>query len=412
MAAYAESNASFKSRAKQIQLTDAHIDALDDIDIKCFNHYAFAVCGQPGQLDAAKFQTLVDTVCPSGATVGVQAALRQLAYESLTVAVAAIRQRIEQPDDALKKLPAEEKDHRLQVLKSKITGFEITHEYEPSHSTIDAFAAMLQDGSIKILPLSKCISRDQELHSEKADKHVLHLEGNQIQVKNQQHDLASDLSNELKVHQAFIRRGLALEMANLASYLQHEKVVREFMTRLTQTPPPGFKKVTIEAVLRADKELWTRIADRCRSDLRMSDKGQYPVDVAMEELYLTPQVAFHLMPLPGASTPPVAAQPAADKKRKSEETVADVKQPRPGKGNAKGKGKRNKGAGRTSLPAGLHGFAGVNKKKMRICYNYNLPHGCHLETKVTDGALGCSRGVHECIKCHKGHSYQDCPDTQ
>ena len=160
-------------------MTDAHIDALDDIDIKCFNHYAFAVCGQPGQLDAAKFQTLVDTVCPAGATVGVQAALRQLAYESLTVAVAAIRQRIEQPDDALKKLPAEEKDHRLQVLKSKITGFEITHEYEPSHSTIDAFAAMLQDGSIKILPLSKCISRDQELHSEKADKHVLHLEGNQ-----------------------------------------------------------------------------------------------------------------------------------------------------------------------------------------------------------------------------------------
>ena len=143
----------------------------------------------------------------------------------------------------------------------------------------------------------------------------------------------------------------------------------------------------------------------------MSDKGQYPV-VAMEELYLTPQVAFHLMPLPGASTPPVAAQPAADKKRKSEETVADVKQPRPGKGNAKGKGKRNKGAGRTSLPAGLHGFAGVNKKKMRIFYNYNLPHGCNLETKVTDGSIGCSRGVHECIKCHKGHSYQDCPDAQ
>ena len=74
---------------------------------------------------------------------------------------------------------------------------------------------MLQHGSIKILPLSKCISRDQELHSEKADKHVLHLEGNRIHVRNQQHDLASDLGNELKVHQAFIR-GLASETANLA----------------------------------------------------------------------------------------------------------------------------------------------------------------------------------------------------
>ena len=73
-------------------------------------------------------------------------------------------------------------------------------------------------------------------------------------------------------------------MANLASYAQHEKVVREFMTRLSQTLPPGFKKVTIEAVLRADRELWTRIADRCRSDLRMNDKGKFPVDVAMDEL--------------------------------------------------------------------------------------------------------------------------------
>ena len=144
----------------------------------------------------------------------------------------------------------------------------------------------------------------------------------------------------------------------------------------------------------------------------MNDKGQYPVDVAMNDLYLTPQVAFHLMPLPGTSHTSAPAQPSADKKRKSEETPADSKQPRPAKGNAKGKGKRNKQSGRNSLPAGLHGFAGVNKKKMRNFYNYNLPHGCHLGTKVTDGALSCSRGVHECIKCYQGHSYQDRPDTQ
>ena len=108
-----------------------------------------------------KFQKLMDTVSPAGATVGVQAALRQIAYESLTVAVATIRQTIEQPDEALKKFPAEEEDLRLQVLKLKITGFEITHEYGSSHSTLDQFTTMLQDGSIKILPLSKRISQDQ-----------------------------------------------------------------------------------------------------------------------------------------------------------------------------------------------------------------------------------------------------------
>ena len=59
-------------------------------------------------------------------------------------------------------------------------------------------------------------------------------------------------------------------MANLASYAQHDSVVT----------------ATIEAG-RADKELWNRIADKCRSDRRMNGKGKFLVDVAMDELYLT-----------------------------------------------------------------------------------------------------------------------------
>jgi len=92
MASYAESNASFKHRALQIQLADDHIQAMYDNDIRCFNHLAFAVNGQPGQLDGERFQNLVDMICPRGASIGVQAGLKQLAYEALTVAVAAIKQ--------------------------------------------------------------------------------------------------------------------------------------------------------------------------------------------------------------------------------------------------------------------------------------------------------------------------------
>ena len=59
MAGYAESNASFKHRALQIQLAESHVQALYDNDIRCFNHLAFAVNGQPGQLDSERFQNLV-----------------------------------------------------------------------------------------------------------------------------------------------------------------------------------------------------------------------------------------------------------------------------------------------------------------------------------------------------------------
>eukprot|EP00435_Cladocopium_sp_Y103_P075175 s103_g54.t1 len=143
MSSYAESNASFKHRAQQIQLTDDHVQALYDNDIRCFNHLAFAVNGQPGQLDQERFQNLVDMICPRGATIGVQAGLKQLAYESLTVAVAAIKQRIETPDETARKLPAQEKDQRLKVMRDKITGFEIKGDYEPAHCVIDAFAGSL-----------------------------------------------------------------------------------------------------------------------------------------------------------------------------------------------------------------------------------------------------------------------------
>ena len=70
-------------------------------------------------------------------------------------------------------------------------------------------------------------------------------------------------------------------MANVASYETHEKVMREFMGHLTRAVPPGFKGPSIEAVLRADKELWTRVADKVRSNLRPDKDNRMPVDVAL-----------------------------------------------------------------------------------------------------------------------------------
>ena len=402
MAGYAESNASFKHRAKQIQLTDDHIQALQDNDIRCFNHMAFSVNGQPGQLDAERFQNLVDVICPRGASMGVQASLKQLAYESLTVAVAAIKQRVEAPDETSKKLPPQEKDQRLQSLKAKITGFDVSGDYEPGHCVIDAFASMLEEGVLKIYPLSKCISREQELQSVRTDKQVILLENQQLQIKPQGVELSANLGNELRVHLAFVRRGLALDMANLATYEVHEKVVREFMGHLTRTPPPGFKGPTIESILRADKELWTRVADKVRSNLRPDKDDKLPVDLALMELYNSAPVVFHLLPLPGGggTSAPVKRKTPDDEQPKT----AQPKKENPGPSR---KGKRNR-QGKTSLPKGLHGYSGWNKQKQRICYNFNMAHGCTNSVSKDGNVDKCNRGTHQCIKCHGKHSLQQC----
>ena len=82
---------------------------------------------------------------------------------------------------------------------------------------IDAFAGMLEEGALKHFPLSRCVSRELELLSVKTDKQVVLLEGQQLQVRAKTEELTSEIGNELRVHQAMVRRGLALEMSNLGT---------------------------------------------------------------------------------------------------------------------------------------------------------------------------------------------------
>ena len=136
---------------------------------------------------------------------------------------------------------------------------------------------MVEECYLKILPLSKCISRDQELNHAKVDKSIVTIENHQLQVRPKELEVFADLSTELRVQHAFTRRGLALEMANLMSYNVHEKITRSFMSYLTQSVPSAFQRPDISAVLRADRELWTRAADECRSNLKVNAHGKLPV---------------------------------------------------------------------------------------------------------------------------------------
>ena len=70
MASYADSVATFARRVKEVQLSDAHVQARKDQDISNFNHLAFAVSSQPGQIDTQRFQDLIDAVFPVGASLG------------------------------------------------------------------------------------------------------------------------------------------------------------------------------------------------------------------------------------------------------------------------------------------------------------------------------------------------------
>eukprot|EP00435_Cladocopium_sp_Y103_P075157 s92_g54.t1 len=165
------------------------------------------------------------------------------------------------------------------------------------------------------------------------------------------------------------------------------------MAHMTRDAPPGFRGPDMAAIIRADRELWMRAFGKCKPDLKVDTKGQYPLDVALLSLYTSPEVVFHLLPTLGnaqrkrsrSKTPP------KPKKTQPEPSAPSDTKNKPDKTNRR---QQN----RVMVPKNLKGFSGVNPKKMRICYSYNLPHGCSNTIHTKDGYTRCVKGVHQCIK--------------
>lgn len=116
----------------------------------------------------------------------------------------------------------------------------------------------------------------------------------------------------------------------------------------------------------------------------------------MLDLYESASIVFFLLPTPKGS------------KRTLDDKQDDPKPPKiKKKTSADRQGKDEKV--RVKVPEVLKGFSGVNKAKKRICYNYNLAHGCQKSTKKQDKLNACSRGLHQCIRCYQEHPLTDCP---
>ena len=355
MAAYAESAASFKHRCEEVGFTSAEVHSLHDQNIKTFNNLAFAVCGQPGTIDETRFQALLAGAF-TNPTFGTESFLRQLSYESITIAVAAIKQRVEpHTEGQVKRLPPQERDERMRQLAKRITGFTIHGDYEPGHCVVDYFTTMIEECAPKYLALSKCVSREQELQSMKADKRIVVIEDQQLQIKSKVSDASADLSTDLKVQNAFVRRGIAADQAGLMTYETHELIRHFFMQHLSRPAPPGFKAPDIGAILRADKELWMKAFEECKSNIKVGVDGKYPLDVAMLQLRTSPSVVFHLVPMPAGTA---KGTKRARSTSSSPKRAGKHKQQAPKK-TAKKK-MQSKPAGNVKVPDALKGHSGLH----------------------------------------------------
>jgi len=70
----------------------------------------------------------------------------------------------------------------------------------------------------------------------------------------------ADLGTELKLMWAFQRRGLAMDNCRLLDWDVHETWLRYMLNAMTRECPAGYHAVCSEQVIKADRELWTILA--------------------------------------------------------------------------------------------------------------------------------------------------------
>ena len=135
--------------------------------------------------------------------------------------------------------------------------------------------------------------------------------------------------------------------------------------------PSGFVPIKLDQIMRADKELWTILAQQQMKSLRSVNDQP----VLNEDFKKLTTITMLMLPLPTTSA---RLQTQAPRTRAEKNCPEELK-----KYNLRLKGKGN------------------------ICWNYNLAAGCSNSASGTPAK--CMRGFHVCAHCHKpGHSVTAC----
>ena len=137
MASLLESEAQFVMRATEFRMSEGTLRRLKAAGLATFGIMAYAH-GQPGQqIDDEKFEQWVGTKIDQNISLADVAAIKRLLFESQTLTLAALKEQITSQDStAVKRIPAAERETRMEGLKRRLVGMLIEGPLEPSYSLL------------------------------------------------------------------------------------------------------------------------------------------------------------------------------------------------------------------------------------------------------------------------------------
>ena len=394
----ADSEAAFEQHCKKVEKTGALYQLLIEQGIKNLSSLAFAVGTPqvpPSDDQFKEFATGVNK--GRDMNFGQQSALRRLHFEASAILMAELKSRAtDTSGDGTRKLPVAEKTARLKDQETRLPGLRIKGELQPSFALIDMVAQIKETNCITWIAPSKCSKRDSEVQNSLKEKPVtLSLEQQMVKLTSAEQHVPVDTSTDLQLQWALQRRGLAFDQCALISHAEHEIWVQQLLGQLTREAPAGFSKISPGQIIRADRELFTIMAQEVQGSLQPDAAGDYPTEKKLKELRNDPRVTMHLLPLPKHAAKEI-------EKTQPSNTTAKTTSSAPTKPN---KRLKTSPKAKAMCPTELKDYKQKTESGYAICWAFNLKSGCSNE--VANGR--CKKGVHCCIKCHKAsHSLVAC----
>ena len=295
-----DSSAAFKERAKALGLPDASLTKLADAKLATFGSFAILSSFQPGGSDEKPFVDALSSVLGGMPEQAELACWRRLYYECHTAAMTDLRTRLERKeDDGPRKLLMPERVERLERAKQSLVGITIDSQLEPAHRLVDAAVQQAEDSTLKYIALKDCLSRESELLHSKSEPSIEFQADGTMKLSKKQQEIRAETSGDLKVRMAMQRRALAYHIAGIASFQTIDGLIQRMFALMTKEPVKGFRAVSLQQVINADREMWMLAAQDARGKV-LTDPSK-PLDSILEAAFKAPETSYHLLPLPGAA---------------------------------------------------------------------------------------------------------------
>ena len=145
--------------------------------------------------------------------------IRRLVYESQNVSIADLKSRVEPSTEVqARKLPVAERLVRQEEQSRRLVGLQFTPHNTPGNACVDEVVNMIENNTLKYIPLNRWVSRSQEMAQRKNDPAVSLDSGGNLKVSGKTPELTCDTSGLYALRQAFHRRALAFDLGHLATF--------------------------------------------------------------------------------------------------------------------------------------------------------------------------------------------------